>query len=62
MEFVQFHFHAALNRHWLKSSQLKCVPQISSLSEAIVKHLGHMTTCDFLEAVQVFVVYFHKPK
>ena len=42
--------------------QLKGVPQISSLSAAVVTHQGHMMSCDFLEAVQGFGVHSHKSK
>jgi len=38
MEFVQFHFQLLTSIGWRLE-----VPQISSLSEAIVTPLGHMT-------------------
>ena len=45
-----------------EENTLKGVPQINSLSEAVVTHQGHMMSCDFLEAVQGFGVHSHKPK
>ena len=46
-----------------EENTLKGVPQINSLSEAVVTHQGHMMSCDFLEAVvQGFSVHSHKPK